>query len=96
MDELKPIPYIKPDFYLKVHDSGCCLKCSDAEPGCLCYECKCKKCYWYIPPEEWDGESGRCRKAINLKKGIGVVPFPNDLWKKNIKVEEVKPKEWLK
>lgn len=26
---------------------GCCLNCEKSHPGCLCYECKCKKCYWY-------------------------------------------------
>jgi len=28
-------------------EKGCCLLCEDAEPGCICYDCKCKKCYWY-------------------------------------------------
>ena len=34
---------------------GCCLTCSKQSKGCLCYACKCKKCFWYSPPEEWDG-----------------------------------------
>jgi hypothetical protein len=34
-----------PDYYeLK---TGCCLHCPKAHPGCLCYNCKCKSCYWY-------------------------------------------------
>ena len=27
---------------------GCCLNCSKSYQGCLCYDCKCKKCYWYF------------------------------------------------
>jgi len=27
---------------------GCCLDCPNGYEGCLCYDCKCKKCYWYI------------------------------------------------
>jgi hypothetical protein len=33
--------------YFELEDPGCCLICEDAEPGCLCYECKCSKCCWY-------------------------------------------------
>lgn len=60
-----------PDYYTltKVgEENGCCLLCEDAEEGCLCYDCKCKKCYWYIPPEEWNGENGKCRKTLKLNK----------------------------
>lgn len=31
---------------------GCCLSCPNKKPGCLCYECKCTKCYWYRSKEE--------------------------------------------
>jgi hypothetical protein len=40
------------DYYSATQDGtsfGCCLLCSDAKPGCLCYSCKCTKCYWYEP-----------------------------------------------
>jgi len=33
--------------YYEFEDPGCCLICEDAEPGCLCYDCKCSKCCWY-------------------------------------------------
>lgn len=47
---------------------GCCLNCPDAYPGCLCSDCCCKKCYWYCPPEEYDGENGHCDKTDHLKE----------------------------
>ena len=54
-------------------DEGCCLICPDAEPGCLCYECKCTKCYWYSEPElylEYDDgyPKGVCDLKIIYKK----------------------------
>lgn len=44
---------------------GCCLNCYNAREGCLCYYCKCKKCFWYnlLP----DG-SGECEKKFELIK----------------------------
>lgn len=33
--------------YFEIEDSGCCLHCPDAKPGCLCYNCKCSKCEHY-------------------------------------------------
>lgn len=33
--------------YYEIEDEGCCLHCPDAEPGCLCYNCKCSKCEHY-------------------------------------------------
>ena len=45
---------------------GCCLLCYESHPGCLCMECKCKKCFWYSPPEEWDGINGHCDKTDEL------------------------------
>lgn len=59
------------DFYLLTKEgetNGCCLLCEDARAGCLCYYCKCRKCYWYIAPEDWNGEKGRCRFALKLKE----------------------------
>jgi len=45
---------------------GCCLLCDDARPGCLCYDCKCRKCYWYNKDEYM--EHGRCDLS-KKKKG---------------------------
>ena len=39
------------DEYIGMDIHGCCLICPDAEDGCLCYDCKCTKCYWYEPEE---------------------------------------------
>ena len=36
---------------------GCCLVCSKQAAGCLCFECKCRKCIWY---EEKDVGGGHC------------------------------------
>jgi len=54
----------KIDYYsvLSIGD-GCCLKCYESYPGCLCYDCKCKKCYWYN--KLYDG-SGECEKKYEL------------------------------
>lgn len=49
-------------------EEGCCLNCPDSEEGCLCYNCKCTKCYWYTPPEEYGGEKGDCDKTDELKE----------------------------
>lgn len=46
---------------------GCCLNCENAEPGCLCYNCKCTKCSYYIPPEEWNWEKGKCSITLRSK-----------------------------
>jgi hypothetical protein len=46
---------------------GCCLTCPDARPGCLCFECNCKKCLWYSAPEEWE-EKGKCDLVPILKE----------------------------
>jgi len=43
---------------------GCCLNCYEAREGCLCYDCKCKKCYWYST----DGYNGHCEKTDALKE----------------------------
>jgi len=32
------------DYY---DEEGCCLTCEEAELGCLCYKCKCRKCIHY-------------------------------------------------
>ena len=44
---------------------GCCLKCYDSHKGCLCYDCKCKECYWYSALEDGSGE---CEKKYELIK----------------------------
>ncbi len=57
------------DYYAETeYNEGCCLKCSDKEEGCLCYFCKCTKCYWYITPEEYNFEKGKCGKVSHLKQ----------------------------
>ena len=43
---------------------GCCLKCPNAEPECLCYECCCRKCYWYEEGEH----KGKCAYVHILKE----------------------------
>lgn len=40
---------------------GCCLTCEEGYEGCLCFECKCRKC------EEYDPEGKYCRLAITWK-----------------------------
>jgi hypothetical protein len=53
---------------------GCCLYCEDAEPGCLCYQCRCTKCLHYTPPDESgetneEGEEkGSCDLARSWKE----------------------------
>jgi len=56
------------DFSENDYDTGCCLYCSNAEEGCLCYECKCKKCYWYSSPQETGIGKGVCDKVEVLKE----------------------------
>lgn len=54
--------YDKVDYYqehLIEEDNGCCLLCEHQEPDCLCYACKCKKCYWYEFDPDID-EKGHC------------------------------------
>ena len=50
-------------------EEGCCLTCPtenqrenimDDEGNCLCFECKCTKCFWYEPNFEWEEEGGKC------------------------------------
>jgi len=51
------------DYYLNEYDTGCCLNCSKSHDGCLCFDCKCAKCYWYRPTEKNDGVKGKCDKV---------------------------------
>ena len=37
---------------------GCCKLCDDAKDGCLCYDCRCTKCYWY--EYDYSLEKGYC------------------------------------
>ena len=48
------------DYSLLQQGNGCCLNCANAYDGCLCFECKCSKCLWYLSPEENDGIKGKC------------------------------------
>ena len=56
------------DYYREPYNTGCCLKCPEAKPGCLCYSCKCKKCYWYRHPHESYSDNGSCDKVKFLKE----------------------------
>ena len=50
LEEINDRFYEREDYF---GDEGCCLTCNeqdlfDFENGkCLCYDCKCRKCYWY-------------------------------------------------
>jgi hypothetical protein len=54
------------DYYEK---EGCCMSCKDKAPGCLCYECKCKACFHYTPPQRISNSSpsGECDVANELR-----------------------------
>ena len=51
-------------------EEGCCLTCDEQEDNeiddesgkCLCYDCKCRQCYWYqLDTEDWEhGGKGHC------------------------------------
>lgn len=50
--------------YYDEDDEGCCLICEDAEDGCLCYNCKCTRCFNYTPQEY----GGICDLAYEFKQ----------------------------
>jgi hypothetical protein len=39
---------------------GCCLTCEEAEEGCLCFDCNCRKCERY-------NDEGKCQTAQENK-----------------------------
>lgn len=47
---------------------GCCLHCPNAKKGCLCFECKCTKCYWYDSPQQTGDYKGWCGMVSQLKE----------------------------
>lgn len=47
---------------------GCCLNCDYAKPGCLCYNCKCRKCCYYSSPQMCGGDKGICDIAYDMKE----------------------------
>lgn len=49
-------------------DVGCCLNCPNSYEGCLCFDCKCSKCLYYTPPQDWDGSHGKCELAMELSQ----------------------------
>ena len=61
------------------YEVGCCLNCEDSYHGCLCYSCKCKKCYYYVPPDESDeyDEDGYEKGACEIAQQASY-----DAWKK--------------
>lgn len=46
--------------YYESGDEGCCLNCPNAEPGCLCFQCKCSQCYWYSLNQQISTDGGYC------------------------------------
>jgi len=83
------------DFSLLCHDEGCCLYCSKSSPGCLCFDCKCRKCYWY-------NNEGWCEKTEILKKEAKKrfieeikrkEEIKNNNWKEFKKEQEILEKE---
>jgi len=51
------------------NNSGCCLYCDNAGPGCLCFECKCSSCLNYTAPQNNDGVKGVCDISEERKEG---------------------------
>ena len=85
-------------------EGGCCLLCPDAHPECLCYNCKCTKCFWYTSPQDWDGEHGHCDKTDDLKEGKKeeaklkyqiLQEEANEKWRKDSNIVEVNNKKIL-
>jgi len=54
------------DYYNEPEDTGCCLNCSSSYKGCLCFDCKCKRCFWYS--YNYDFDKGSCDYINVLKK----------------------------
>lgn len=56
-------------------NEGCCLKCTEAHPGCLCFDCKCTQCDDYAEGGyNASGEyGGYCIQKIQLVLKIIVV-----------------------
>ena len=79
-------------------ERGCCLNCLNARPGCLCFDCKCTKCFWYTPPHEFDGEKGHCDYTDYLreqKKDEARDYFQqleDEKWRDNLKLKEINEK----
>jgi len=62
------------------------LNCDDVHEGCLCFECKCTKCYWYSSPSECDGRHGYCDlKTERENKKISINEAANKLAALNLK-----------
>lgn len=78
------------DFYelcLEGYEGGCCLVCPEAHEGCLCYECKCRKCYCYT----YDGnDSGHCdiAKAVWREKLQKINKRNSEKWIKETEILE--------
>jgi hypothetical protein len=61
-------------------DQGCCLNCSNAEPGCLCFECQCRKCDQYNSEGYCElAEEYREERYSEMASNIKVV-FYKDKW----------------
>lgn len=68
------------DYYVKCKTGGkkgCCLFCKDSRPGCVCWECKCRRCTQYIKgdrkcrisQEAKRKAAERCRHPLNFIVG---------------------------
>lgn len=60
------------------YNSGCCLHCSGSKPGCLCFNCKCSKCYWYSEGED----KGYCDKVSKERLRKHYANIETEKWKK--------------
>jgi hypothetical protein len=70
--------------YDYLNEEGCCLDCIMGYQGCLCFDCKCTKCYWYSSPEKFDGEKGHCDYTDILIKEKKI------RWRREVFFQEIK------
>lgn len=74
------------DYYA---EEGCCLTCKYAEPGCMCYKCRCRKCYWYYYDES--REKGFCEHlSSSFSKNEWGNDYADNIWIGNIQKETEK------
>jgi hypothetical protein len=65
------------DFY---GEEGCCLTCDEAEEGCLCYECKCRRCIHYVQDYDWDEEPiGHCDLTELPEGQVVITAYPESI-----------------
>jgi hypothetical protein len=68
--------------YYHIQDSGCCLICPNSYDGCLCYNCKCRKCDAYDrgicsyvdyfkqqrADQRWEEQQRQLKQEVDRKK----------------------------